>query len=145
MKKHFILLMMSALLFPGMSFSADKSISCKSPQGMRVDYYLNNPLQIENEKFHVGRDQLKDATVEVVIKENKQDATLTINGESSEMKIMMYNVDQISFVGFFDGVPILATYYPLEDVIYFTQQSVWPGGEYIGTRTQVFFAKCKVS
>jgi len=149
MKIKTIAIFISTLLIPLTSFAADKKIICETPDGMRLDYFVFNRLDVENNKFLASRDRMSKANIAIIFHDKSKDVTFYIqtdkNSKPSEyknMKIIYQNLQQITFDGMFNRAPIMATYYPLYDILVYSQQSVWPGQNYKGARAVFFHAKC---
>lgn len=152
MKKILIIIMIFLLHLPLASFS-DETISCDPPQGTRVDYFSRNSINLQNDTFLMSRDKISGMNPRIVLMSNHQDVLFTI-GDTSEMKsqpkhgnmkVLLYNENQISFTGMVNGAPILASYYPQLHILIYSQQSIWPGPNYQGLRAVMFYAKCTSS
>lgn len=151
MKKIMVFVLM-AWMCPLTVFALDQSISCDPPQGMRVDYFVENKINLDNQKFIVGRDQISGMKPRIILHENGKDVSLTLGDTTeaktepkpSHMQVIMERPDQISFTGMVSGAPVMATYYPKMNVLIYSQQSVWPGDDYQGARAVIFYSKCQV-
>lgn len=142
------------LIFPLFSFAAQTTIICDEPMGSRVDYFAFNSMNLENEKFIMGKDKVSGMKPIITLNSNNHDVGFVISDaadaksvqpKKGEMKVLAYNDDQISFVGLVNGAPILATYYPKIQILIYSQQSIWPGPNYQGARAVIFYAKCSKS
>ena len=120
MVKKIIFLYINILLalFPLVCFSENQSVTqapsnpsnnikpivCDPPQGMRVDYFVNNKANLQNEQFIMGRDQVSGMKPQIILNNNKTvsfiigDATeISSLPKSGNMQVLLYNDDQISF------------------------------------------------
>ena len=130
--------------------AAVKPIICSPPQGMRVDYFLNNKANLTNQTFIMGRDQVSGMSPQIILNGDK--TVSFVIGDASEIKsqpkagnmqVLSYSEDQISFAGMVNNAPILATYYPKFGVLIYSQQSIWPGPDFQGARAVLFYSQCK--
>lgn len=136
-------------LLPLLSFSASQMIVCEPPQGTRVDYFLLNNMNLQNETFLMGKDRVSQMRPMIGLIDNKN--VSFIIGDTSQVKsppksgnmqVLQYNENQISFAGLISGAPILATYYPKLGILIYSQQSIWSGPSYQGARAVIFYSKC---
>lgn len=151
MKVNKIMVLISAL-FPVAVLSAEKTIVCEPPQGSRIDYFTVNRINLKNETFLMGRDSVSGMRPRIVLAENGTDVsfilgdteTLKSAPKTANMKVVESTEDQISFVGKFNGAPIMASYYPKMAVLIYSQQSIWPGPDYLGARAAIFYSRCQL-
>jgi hypothetical protein len=150
MMKSSILLCLSLLLLPLSGFSADKTFLCEAPQGTRIDYFSHNNINLQNETFLMGRDRVSGMRPMIILSDNNKEVSFVIGDASQmnstpktgKMNVLVYDENQISFTGIVNGAPILATYYQKMGILIYSQQSIWPGPDYVGARAVIFYAKC---
>jgi hypothetical protein len=143
----------AALSFPLVSFSADVTILCDVPQGTRIDYFSVNSANLQNETFLMGRDKISGMRPKIVLHERSHEVDFIISDAAhvesapmtGSMKVLAYNEEQISFTGIVKSAPVLATYYPRQRILIYSQQSTWPGPNFQGARAAIFYAKCTVT
>ena len=135
---------------PLAAYPAAKTFVCHSPEGMRVDYFSSNNLNLENNKFILGKDHVSGMYPQIILQDDNQNVSFLI-GDSTEiksspkqvnMKVLAYNSDQISFTGIVNDAPILATFYPKANVLIYSQQSTWANDNLQGARAILFYAIC---
>ena len=107
-------------------------------------------MNLENNKFLLAHDRITDTSINITLHDNKKDVTFYFESKNQQpiieprnMKVLYQDLQQVSFAGMFNRAPFLATYYPLFDVLIYSQQSVWPQGNFSGVRGMLFYAKCK--
>ncbi len=150
MKKKMILFYMILGAFPLVSFSESKTITCETPQGTRVDYFTENNVNLKNQTFLMGRDQVSGMNPQIILNpENKtvsfiigDAAEIKSQPKSGNMQVLLYSDDQISFAGLINNAPILASYYPKMNILIYSQQSIWPVVEIQGARAVIFYSRC---
>lgn len=152
MKFQRILLLSLLSILPLSSYAGGRTIFCNEPMGPRLDYFTQNTANLQNNQFLVGRDQMNDVRIRIVLDDNNQDVSFVVGSDAdlqktsptNNMKIVFATTDQVSFLGKVNEAPILATYYPSMNILIYTQQSVWPGDSFSGARAMLFYARCNV-
>lgn len=155
MKAYQQVMLSLCLLATSALHAGSKTITCEEPQGARVDYFLKNPAKVKNETFMFGRDKIDGLKLIIVLDDNNKDvhfsfhntaATTAVtteeNNQDGKMSVIFANDDQVTFVGTVSGAPIMATYYPGFKILVYSQQSSWPGGNFLGARAMMFYSKC---
>lgn len=139
------------MVTPLLVFSADKTFICGAPEGSRIDYFLINSINLQNQTFLMGKDRVSGMRPRIILSDNNRDVFFII-GDAAEIKsqpktgkmqVLAYNDEQISFTGIVNGAPILATFYPKMNILIYSQQSTWPGPNYQGARAVIFYSKCE--
>jgi hypothetical protein len=150
MKETSIFLAAIFMMYPFVGNAADQAYLCDIPQGTRVDYFTQDVATIRANVFSLARDQVINLKPKIIIHDN--DVTFTNDyaeksssaSTSEKMKIILRTSDQISFAGMFNGEPMLATLYPLTNVLMYSQQATW-SQPYDGVRAVMFYSKCKAA
>lgn len=129
-------------------YAAPKIINCASPQGMRIDYFSQNAVNLKNNHFNMSRDRASGFKISLSIDTQTVFFNMQKLKDHTEMKatmpIILNTADQLSFAGVLNGAPILGTYYPEINVLIYSQQATWPGPDFKGARAVIFYAMCQV-
>lgn len=126
-----------------------KTITCAPPEGTRIDYFAYNSLNLENQKFFMGRDRVSTLQPKIILDNNNKNFVTFVLGTdpslTNTMKVLQSDSEQISFAGLINGAPMLASYYLKLQILIYSQQSIWPGPNFQGARASIFYSKCTTS
>lgn len=145
-----IIFLLCCFFFSLSAFAEGETITCEEPTGARVDYFKQNKANLENERFMPGRDRVTGLKPQLKINNETHEVSFII-GNTAELKtqpikgnmrVLAFNESQVSFTGVVNGAPILGTFYPELDILIYSQQSTWPGGDFVGARAMLFYSKC---
>lgn len=130
-------------------------ITCDAPWGSRVDFFSQAKEGVEPNTFLMARDKITGIHPVLIL--NNADKTVTFDLKDStlyqddknvtktaNMKVIAYNENQITFAGVLNNAPIMGTYYPKMNILYFSQQSLWQTQELTGANAFLFQSKCTV-
>lgn len=129
-------------------------ITCEPPVGTRIDYFTKNNAGIENNKFQMSRDKVSGVNPHIVfnsaldtVEFSIRGSTLSADSASSDatvasMKVIAYSDNQVTFAGIVNNAPMMATYYSKLNILIFSEQNIWSGGDLEGARATVFYSRC---
>jgi hypothetical protein len=147
----FLILFAIMIMSSPISYASVLTATCNNFEGIRIEYFLNNNIGLQNKQFIVQKDKLS-GELKLIWDIKKESALFTsqdsvlAGGKVNQTEVisLLQDEKQITFVGVLYGAPILFTLYPEEKVAFYswhTSQSIAGNG----IKSIDLYAKCDIN